>query len=247
MLPACVTTLGGLYEQQQIAFSGLLKVVAAAGLVFPAAVPLRTAALPLIIIGTSLLSTTAVFTGLWLTGIELNITAMMGMTMIIGIATEMAIFYVSEYRGAAPREAVPRALLEASRNRLRPIAMTTLAAILTLLPLALGFGEGSAMQQPLAVAIIAGLILQFPMVLLVMPTIYALLHGVGGIRQPRRRFGVRPLRSRSCRRCLLAWADGPHYMEPKARPWLVCDVPCRGTFACFDETGSFKCVLSFRW
>ena len=53
--------------------------------------------LPVIIIGCSLLSTTAVFTALWLTGVELNITALMGMTMIIGIGTEMAIFYVSEY------------------------------------------------------------------------------------------------------------------------------------------------------
>jgi len=94
--------------------------------------------------------------------------------MIIGIATEMAIFYVSEYAELAHEMPFRQALLEASRNRLRPIAMTTLAAILTLMPLALGLGEGSAMQQPLAVAIIAGLILQFPMVLLVMPVLIGL-------------------------------------------------------------------------
>jgi CzcA family heavy metal efflux pump len=176
-LPAGVTyALGGLYEQQQIAFSGLLKVFAAA-LVAELILLLflyERLLLPLIIIATSLLSTTAVFTALWLTGIELNITAMMGMTMIIGIATEMAIFYVSEYAELAHGMPFREALLEASRNRLRPIAMTTLAAILTLMPLALGLGEGSAMQQPLAVAIIAGLILQFPMVLLVMPVLIGL-------------------------------------------------------------------------
>jgi CzcA family heavy metal efflux pump len=174
--PAVSYSLGGLYEQQQIAFSGLLKVFAAA-LVAELILLLflyERLMLPLIIIGTSLLSTTAVFTALWLTGIELNITAMMGMTMIIGIATEMAIFYVSEYAELAHDLPFRQALLEASRNRLRPIAMTTLAAILTLMPLALGLGEGSAMQQPLAVAIIAGLILQFPMVLLVMPVLIGL-------------------------------------------------------------------------
>jgi multidrug efflux pump subunit AcrB len=62
----------------------------------------------------------------------------------------------------------------ASRNRLRPITMTTLAAILTLFPLALAIVEGSAMQQPLAVAIIAGLVLQFPMVVLALPALLSL-------------------------------------------------------------------------
>ncbi|HLZ67541.1 MAG TPA: efflux RND transporter permease subunit [Aliidongia sp.] len=182
VLPPGVTyALGGLYEQQQIAFSGLMKVFAAA-LVAELILLLflyERLLLPLIIIGTALLSTTAVFTALWLTGIELNITAMMGMTMIVGIATEMAIFYVSEYSELAHALPARQALLEASRNRLRPIAMTTLAAILTLMPLALGLGEGSAMQQPLAVAIIAGLVLQFPLVLLVMPVLIGLAGRVG--------------------------------------------------------------------
>ena len=62
-------------------------------------------------------------------------------------------------------------LVAAGWNRMRPIAMTTSAAILTLLPLAFAIGQGSAMQQPLAVAIIAGLLLQFPMVLLVLPVV----------------------------------------------------------------------------
>ena len=131
--------------------------------------------LPVIIIGCSLLSTTAVFTGLWLSGVELNITALMGMTMIIGIGTEMAIFYVSEYAELAHGMEAREALRAASRNRLRPITMTTLAAILTLLPLAFAIGQGSAIQQPLAIAIIAGLLLQFPLVLLAMPVLISLV------------------------------------------------------------------------
>ncbi|PPQ30477.1 efflux RND transporter permease subunit [Rhodopila globiformis] len=183
LAPGIRYELGGLYRQQQIAFAGLTRVFAAA-LVAEFLLLLflyERFWLPVIIIGCSLLSTTAVFTGLWVSGVELNITALMGMTMIIGIATEMAIFYVSEYaelsHGMEPRQA----LREASRNRLRPITMTTLAAILTLLPLAFAIGQGSGIQQPLAIAIIAGLLLQFPLVLLAMPVLIGLtLPGQGG-------------------------------------------------------------------
>jgi multidrug efflux pump subunit AcrB len=176
LAPGVRYELGGLYQQQQIAFAGLARVFAAA-LVAEFVLLLflyERFWLPLIIIGCSLLSTTAVFTALWLTGVELNITALMGMTMIIGIGTEMAIFYVSEYRELAHTMQPRRALHEASRNRLRPITMTTLAAILTLLPLAFAIGQGSAIQQPLAIAIIAGLLLQFPLVLLAMPVLIGL-------------------------------------------------------------------------
>ncbi len=177
MLPAGVRyELGGLYAQQQIAFAGLARVFVAA-LVAEFVLLLflyERFWIPLIVLGASVLSTTAVFAGLWATGIELNITAIMGMTMIIGIGTEMAIFLVSEWVDLS-REMPPRqALLEAARNRFRPIAMTTLAAILTLMPLALAIGAGSGMQQPLAIAIISGLLAQFPLVLLAMPVLIGL-------------------------------------------------------------------------
>jgi multidrug efflux pump subunit AcrB len=94
--------------------------------------------------------------------------------MIIGISTEMSIFFASEYRELSGHMRPLRALREASRNRLRPITMTTLAAILTLAPLAFAIGQGSAIQQPLAIAIIAGLFLQFPLVLLAMPVLVGL-------------------------------------------------------------------------
>ncbi len=174
VLGAGVTyTLGGIYQQQQIAFAGLVRVFIAALLAeFVLLLFLyERFVLVLAIMGTSLLSTTAVFTGLFLTGIELNITALMGMTMIVGIATEMAIFYVSEYALLAQTMPLRDALIHAASNRLRPIAMTTLAAILTLLPLALDLGQGAGMQQPLAIAIISGLLVQFPLVLLALPVL----------------------------------------------------------------------------
>lgn len=169
-------TLGGLYQQQQIAFYGLAKVFVAA--LFAELVLLlflyERFWLPIIIVSCSLLSATAVFTGLWLSGVDLNITALMGMTMVIGIGTEMAVFYVSKYTELAHTMPPRQALREASRDRLRPITMTTLAALLTLAPLALAMGQGSAIQQPLAIAIVSGLLLQFPLVLLIMPALIGL-------------------------------------------------------------------------
>ncbi|ODU50514.1 MAG: transporter [Thiobacillus sp. SCN 63-374] len=169
--------LGGLYQQQQIAFKGLIAVFAAAvALVFLLLLFLyERFQIALSIMAIPLLSISAVFIGLWSTGIELNISAMMGMTMIVGIVTEVAIFYFSELQSLPVGMVRTEALIEAGKNRMRPIAMTTLAAILTLLPLALAIGQGSAMQQPLAIAIISGLIVQLPLVLLVMPVLFSLL------------------------------------------------------------------------
>ncbi|WP_150289949.1 efflux RND transporter permease subunit [Sphingobium estronivorans] len=181
LAPGIRYELGGLYAQQQIAFAGLTKVFAAALIAeFVLLLILyRQFWRPTIIIACSLLSTTAVFTALWLTGVELNITALMGMTMIIGIGTEMAIFYMSELEELSHDMPLRDAIREASRNRLRPITMTTAAAILTLLPLALAIGQGSGIQQPLAIAIIAGLLLQYPLVLIAMPVMVRLTLGRG--------------------------------------------------------------------
>ncbi|MBJ9721116.1 efflux RND transporter permease subunit [Acinetobacter calcoaceticus] len=184
--------MGGLYAEQQKAFKGLMVVFAAAvSLVFLLLLFLyesfRIAFSVLLI---PLCAVSSVFIGLWLTGIELNISAMMGMTMIVGIVTEVAIFFFSEYQHLRTQseqeirnedDQPPShltqmfTLIEAGKNRMRPIAMTTLAAILTLLPLAFALGEGSAMQQPLAIAIISGLIVQFPLVLIVMPVVFSVL------------------------------------------------------------------------
>jgi multidrug efflux pump subunit AcrB len=111
--------------------------------------------------------------------------ALMGTTMILGIATEVAIFYFTEYEALLTEGVDPEAaLIEAGVNRLRPIAMTTLAAILALAPLALALGGGASMERPLAIAIISGLIAQGPLVLLAMPAIYRLMGGTraGGAR-----------------------------------------------------------------
>ncbi|CAA9889295.1 putative RND efflux pump, Similar to multidrug efflux transporter AcrB [Candidatus Methylobacter favarea] len=163
--------LGGLYEQQRLAFHDLIIVFAAAvALVFILLLYLyEQFHVALAMMLTTLSAVAAVFVGLWLAHIELNITAMMGMTMVIGIVTEVSIFYYSEYQSLPESEEGIERMITAGNNRMRPIAMTTLAAILALMPLAMGIGAGSEMLQPLAIAIVSGLIVQIPLVLVVLP------------------------------------------------------------------------------
>ena len=166
-------TFGGLYEQQQIAFRGLtIILIAAVLLVFLLLLFLyesfRVAFAMLLV---PLFAVPGVFIGLWVTGTEFNITSRMGMTMIVGIVTEIAIFYYSEYCSLPSSD---DRFIQAGINRMRAISMTAFAAILALLPLALGIGHGAAMQQPLAIAIIAGLIFSLPLVLIVLPALLAI-------------------------------------------------------------------------
>jgi CzcA family heavy metal efflux pump len=182
MLPAGVRyTLGGLYEQQQIAFKGMLRVIiAAATLVFLLLLFLyESFRVAIAIMLTTLTAIAIVFVGLWLTGTELNISSMMGMVMIVGNVTEVAIFYYSEFADFLQEGSIIDRMIAAGVFRMRAITMTTVAAILALLPLALGIGQGAGMLQPLAIAITVGLIAQLPLVLVLLPALLAL-------------FGVKP-------------------------------------------------------
>jgi multidrug efflux pump subunit AcrB len=170
-------TIGGQYEQQQKAAAGMIRVFAAAAIAeFILLLFLYNRFLmPIVIIATAVVSCSAVFIGLWLTGIEFNITAMMGMVMIIGIGTEMAIFFASEYQTLEQTMPQREALRAAAINRLRPILMSTFAMILALIPLGAAIsGSGDQMLQPLAIAIISGIIVQLPMVLLALPVVVGL-------------------------------------------------------------------------
>ncbi|MEO6969199.1 MAG: efflux RND transporter permease subunit, partial [Rhodanobacteraceae bacterium] len=97
--------LGGVYQQQQQAFKGLtIVLIAAIALVFTLLLFLyESFRVALVVLAMPLLAICAVFIGLWLTGTELNISAMMGMTMIVGIVTEIAIFYFSEFADVSSR------------------------------------------------------------------------------------------------------------------------------------------------
>lgn len=165
---------GGLYKEQQQSFRDLTVVFLSAVLLVAALLLYlyEDTAVVLSIVITALISLSGVFCGLWLTGVELNISSMMGMTMVIGMVTEIAIFYFSELKHRDHSNGDP---IEAGKLRMRPILMSSIIAILALMPLALGLGAGSAMQKPLAVAIISGLVVAVPLILLLMPALYALL------------------------------------------------------------------------
>ena len=148
--PQVSFVLGGAYAEQQTAFAGLLAVLGAAtALVFLLLLfvyeNFQTAAA---ILFTTLLALPVVFLGLWLTGTELNITSMMGMTMIVGIATEVSIFLVSEIGELPPGVAGVPALVQAAKNRMRPILMTTVAAVLALA--AIGVGDWAGFRNATA-------------------------------------------------------------------------------------------------
>jgi len=170
---------GGLYAQQQQSFRDLATVFAAALLLSALLLTLlfETWAFTAAVIATVLLSTAAVFAGLWITGTELDISALMGLTMVVGMLTELAIFFLAELPADAP--ATRESLLEAGRARLRPILMSALIAILTLAPLALGLSRGSGLQKPLATAIIFGLGIGAPLVLAMLPMLVLLLGRIG--------------------------------------------------------------------
>ena len=166
---------GGLYREQQKSFKGLLIVMALAILlVFSVQlIEFESFKIPFIILTMSILSLSGVFLMLRITNVALNISSMMGMIMIIGIVAENAIFLI-HYIQLFKKQGMPlqTALIEAGKVRIRPIIMTTLAAVLALTPLAIGLGAGAQMQQPLALAVIGGFSLSALLLLFLLPVFY---------------------------------------------------------------------------
>jgi multidrug efflux pump subunit AcrB len=115
--------------------------------------------------------------GLLLSGLPLSMPVWLGMVMLAGIVVNNAIILV-EYIDIARSNglATDAAIIEAGRLRLRPILMTTLTTVVGMAPLALGWGEGAEMLQPLAVALISGLSMSLLVTLLLIPLLYRLTH-----------------------------------------------------------------------
>ena len=175
-LPASIRVVyGGTYEEQQRSFRDLVMVlVLAVVLVFVVLLfEFRTSAAPLAILSSALLSTAGVFFALLITGTAFNIASFMGLIMVVGIVAKNGILLLDadqKFRqlGLSPNEA----MVQAGRRRLRPIAMTALAAAAGLLPLALGWGAGSQMLQPLAIAVIGGILISLALSLIVTPAVH---------------------------------------------------------------------------
>jgi HAE1 family hydrophobic/amphiphilic exporter-1 len=127
--------------------------------------------LPLAIIGALL--------ALLITGNSLDITAMIGMILLMGIVTKNAILLIDfANRQRKQGFGLKEAILSAGSIRLRPVLMTTLALIFGMFPVALGLGAGGEWRSPMAIVVIGGLITSTLLTLVVVPVAYSILEGV---------------------------------------------------------------------
>jgi multidrug efflux pump subunit AcrB len=199
-LPSTVrVTYGGVYQDQQQSFHDLLRVlVLALALVFGVLLAeFRNFAAPTAILLSSVLSISGVVLALLIAGlftdVTFNVASFMGLIMVIGIVAKNGIllldaderFRAHQESAAAdqvvaeahadfggPRDLAREAMLHAAQRRLRPIMMTAIAAVCGMLPLAFALGAGSQMLQPLAIAVIGGLLVSVFLSLIVTPAVY---------------------------------------------------------------------------
>ncbi len=176
--PGMTIEYGGLYSEQQASFRELaLTLVLAVVLVFiTLLIEFRSFAHPIAIVAGAVLALGGVLAGLFVTNTTLNVVSLMGMIMVVGIVAKNGILMldaVEEHLAAG--DTLRQALLRSGRRRFRPVLMTSLAAILGMLPLALAIGSGAELLQPLAIAVIGGLAVALLLSLVVTPTVYAML------------------------------------------------------------------------
>jgi multidrug efflux pump subunit AcrB len=178
-LPAGMTIeYGGLYAEQQASFRELaISLALAIVLVFLVLlVEFRSFAHPVAIVTGAVLALTGVLLALFITKTTLNVVSFMGMIMVVGIVAKNGILMLDAVEENLEKtKNLTEALLMSGRRRFRPVLMTSLAAILGMLPLALAIGAGSELLQPLAIAVIGGLVFALLLSLVVTPTVYALL------------------------------------------------------------------------
>jgi CzcA family heavy metal efflux pump len=181
--PGYTATIGGAYQAQQQSFREFAQVVLiAVALVYAVMLAaFGSFRLPLVILTAIPLALIGVALGLFLTGTAFNVSSFMGLLLLVGIVVKNGILLIDvANRRRMQGATVEEALVTAGRTRLRPIVMTTFAAIGGLLPLAFGIGAGSAMEQPLAIAVIGGLSTATAFTLIVIPVLYA---GIAGKRE----------------------------------------------------------------
>jgi HAE1 family hydrophobic/amphiphilic exporter-1 len=179
--------VAGSFEEQQKAFRELVvSLVLALVLVYMVlACQYESLRDPLVVMFSVPLAAAGVLATLFITKTTLNVQSYIGCIMLGGIVVNNAILLVDQ-AGRLVREGMRTrdAMTEAGRRRLRPILMTTLTTILGLLPLALGIGEGSDAQSPLARAVIGGLTASTLITLILIPVVYTLFHPDASRRQP---------------------------------------------------------------
>ena len=113
---------------------------------------------------------------MFITGTTVNVVAYIGLIMLAGIVVNQSIVLIDAVNQARERGLDREAaIVEAGRTRLRPILITKLTTVLGLMPMALGIGEGAEIRQPMAIAVIGGVLISSLFTLIVIPVVYALL------------------------------------------------------------------------
>jgi CzcA family heavy metal efflux pump len=175
-LPASIrVAYGGGYEEQQRSFHDLVFVlVLAILLVFTVLLfEFGSFAAPVAILASALLSTSGVFLGLLVTGTTFNISSFMGLIMVIGIVAKNGILLLdADQKFRSEGTPAEESMVRAGERRLRPITMTALATVAGMIPLALAWGAGSQMLQPLAIAVIGGILASMVLSLVVTPAVH---------------------------------------------------------------------------
>jgi len=167
------------YQQRQSAkqYAGLgVSVILAIALIYMLlAAQFESFIDPLVILVSVPLAAIGLVLALFLTDRSFSLTAFIGLLMLVGIAVKNGILLV-DYTNQLRSRGIPRdeALFTAGPTRLRPILMTSLAAIFGMLPLALGLGAGSEMYVPLATVVIGGLVTSTLLTLFIVPVVYTL-------------------------------------------------------------------------
>ena len=171
---------GGGYEEQQKSFKDLLVVlVLAVLLVFTVLLfEFGGFAAPIAVIVSAVLSTVGVFAALLITRTTFNLSSFMGLIMVIGIVAKNGILLLdADQRFRAEGLSPEESMIQAGERRLRPILMTALATVAGMVPLALGWGAGSQMLQPLAIAVIGGILASMILSLVITPAVHYFLAG----------------------------------------------------------------------
>ncbi|KFF15797.1 efflux RND transporter permease subunit [Flavobacterium hydatis] len=170
---------GGAYKDQQQSFKELLLIlITSSFLVFGVILFLfRDFRAALVILFISVLGITGSYLLLFISNVPLNVGSYTGIIMIVGIISENAIFTFLQFKETYKlTKDINNSLVYSISTRLRPKLMTAIGAIIALLPLAIGIGTGSELHQPLAIAVIGGFIVALPLLLIVLPSLLALIY-----------------------------------------------------------------------
>ncbi|HZM04171.1 MAG TPA: efflux RND transporter permease subunit [Candidatus Saccharimonadales bacterium] len=186
-LPPGTIQYGGLYQQQQESFRNLLFVLLMALLLVFTVLVIEFGSFyePIAIVFGALLGLFGTVTALWLTGTTLNIVSFLGAIIGVGVVAKNGILMLDQVgHWLSEGLSLEDALVRSGDRRLRPVLMTSLAAALGMLPLALGIGSGADILRPLAIAMIGALCISVLLSLVATPTLYFLMRKAGRKKPP---------------------------------------------------------------